>query len=611
MKTRWTTYWISFLVLCLAVDSFAGPLPNDSCADAFDLEIPSTLFGTTETALTDNAPACSRNPRNVAGVWYKVVGTGETLLAKVGHATHSATTLNVYSGTCDSLRCVLENAPCDLQSSLAWFTEPGTEYFIWVFGSNPDSGPFELDVTVLPESFLRGDSNGDGTLNITDVILVVTNLFQVGLSVTCDDAADTNDDGSVNTSDIVFLLSYLFRGGLDPPAPHPECGTDPTDHGDVGCETSPACSPGLPLVVRGPQVALAAETSLVVAWLSDEPTVGAVAYTPIGPKSLLTQETADTVAAKEHVIELDGLVPDTTYHYQLLHDGTPVSERHSFVTPPKSPSAPLRCAVFGDSGSGTIDQLTVADQVAASNPDLVLISGDVIYPTATRCQLDSRYFVPYANLIDHIPFYPALGNHDVGADGGQHLLDALYLPENDANHTEEFYSFDRTNVHLVALNTLDRTEPGSPQYTWLEGDLERSSAPWTFAYFHFPPYSSSAHGSNLRVRDDLAPLFDRFGVDLVFSGHDHTYERTLPLRGQQVVDSACEPDYVDPGGTVYIVTGGGGRRLYGSGTSYFTAYSESAHHFVQVDVDQSSVNVTAIRSDGTVMDRMTITKTPR
>jgi hypothetical protein len=126
--------------------------------------------------------------------------------------------------------------------------------------------------------------------------------------------------------------------------------------------------------------------------------------------------------------------------------------------------------------------------------------------------------------------------------------------------------------------------------------------------FHHPPYSSSHHGSDLQIRGSLGPLFDKHHVDLVLCGHDHDYERTFPLLAEQVVDANQEPSYTDPRGTVYVVTGGGGRSLYAAGTSFFTAKSQSIHHFTQVDVSGPTIHLRAIAFDGTLIDEAQITK---
>ena len=356
-----------------------------------------------------------------------------------------------------------------------------------------------------------------------------------------------------------------------------------------------ACRQGeevAPALVRGPQVALPSQSSIVIAWRSDVPATGAVEY---GETPALGSTAAGPAPTSEHVHALTGLDPGTRYHYRILMDGAVVSEGHSFSTHPSDPAAPFRFVVFGDSGSGQQGQLDVAAQVGVSDPDLVIHSGDVIYNNGAPSELDPRYFTPYAHLIDRIPFYLSFGNHDVRTNGGRPLKDAVYLPGN-----EMYYSFDFGDTHFIALNTNDNVSSGSAQHSWLEADLQATTASWIFVYFHHPPYSSSRHGSDLSVRADLTPLFDQHGVDVVFSGHDHNYERTFPLLADQV----------DPLGVVYIVTGGGGaNNLYPSGTSAFTAASESVHHHIQVDIDGLEATLTAIRSDGTVIETATVTKT--
>jgi hypothetical protein len=352
-------------------------------------------------------------------------------------------------------------------------------------------------------------------------------------------------------------------------------------------------------------VALVDLDSVLIAFVSSGATTGAVEY---GLDAALGSTATSPGPVEEHAIRLTGLVPGTRYQYRILVGGVPVGGLHSFATVPADPAAPLRCAVLGDCGSGGARQLEVAARMLAAAPDLVLITGDVVYESGTRSEIGPKYFEPYANLIDHIPFYPSLGNHDFRTEQGLPLLEALYLPTNDEDGTERYYSFDRGDVHIVALDSNWDTSPGSPQRAWLDRDLTRSTATWTFVYFHHPPYSSSSHGSDLSLRQDLGPLFDAHGVDIVFNGHDHNYERTFPLRAGVVMDAAAEPDYVRPGGTMYIVTGGGGRSLYPSGTSSFTAESESTFHFVQVDIDGASLVLTAIRADGTILDRMTLTR---
>jgi hypothetical protein len=129
-------------------------------------------------------------------------------------------------------------------------------------------------------------------------------------------------------------------------------------------------------------------------------------------------------------------------------------------------------------------------------------------------------------------------------------------------------------------------------------------------YFHHPAYSSSSHGSTPSVDAELVPLFDAHGVDLVFNGHDHDYERTHPMLAGAPTSTTGGPADLDPSGTIYVVTGGGGKDLYPAGTNAFTAFSISAFHALAVDVAGGTLSVTAIRDDGATLDTFSITKTP-
>src|SRR5205823_3682534 len=128
---------------------------------------------------------------------------------------------------------------------------------------------------------------------------------------------------------------------------------------------------------------------------------------------------------------------------------------------------------------------------------------------------------------------------------GQPWRNAVFTPANNPAGSENYYSFDVGNAHIVVLNSNERTVPGSLQYTFLDHDLASTSARWKLVFFHHTIYSSgTTHGSNLVIRANLVPLFDAHAVDLVLMGHEHNYERTLPLRANQVVAPGA--------GTVYV-----------------------------------------------------------
>jgi hypothetical protein len=208
------------------------------------------------------------------------------------------------------------------------------------------------------------------------------------------------------------------------------------------------------------------------------------------------------------------------------------------------------------------------------------------------------YFDVYQESMGDTPFYPSVGNHELngGSCGYQGYTDVYYLPENaPSGDEEEYYSFDWGNAHFVALDTNQSYSAGSVQYNWLVSDLQASTQLWTFVFFHHPAYSSGPHGSTSGVQTHLVPIFETYGVDVVFNGHDHHYERTCPI-----LDDACTTP--QDGSVVYVVTGGGGAPLYPASGDWFTAYHSSLYHFLKVEVNGCRLHLDAIDPNGHVFD---------
>jgi len=166
-----------------------------------------------------------------------------------------------------------------------------------------------------------------------------------------------------------------------------------------------------------------------------------------------------------------------------------------------------------------------------------------------------------------------------------------------------YYAFDWANVHIVVLDTELDFSQGSDQYTWLQNDLQATSQPWKIAVFHRPAYSSGPHGSNEDVQNDLVPLLESYGVDMVFNGHDHLYERTCPILNQ----TCTTPD---AGGIIYFVAGGAGASLYSASSSWFTAKLSSRYHLIQIDIENCKLTAQAIDETGASFDSVVIDHCP-
>ncbi len=361
-----------------------------------------------------------------------------------------------------------------------------------------------------------------------------------------------------------------------------------------------AASAAATTLVRGPYLQLLTTHSVTVVWNTDLPATCALAIGPVGDPPTVIPGSVATVCA----IAVDGLDPGAEYAYTPVADGVALEAASIFQT--DDPARPFIFMVVGDSGSRDAAQLAVRDRMLTTPADFILSTGDMIYESGLATEFDPAFFTPYRDLIRRVVFWPTLGNHDVRTLSGQPWRDAFYTPANNLAGSENYYSFDFGNAHVAVLDSNASTSPGSAQYVFLDADLGASPAVWKFVAFHHTIYSSAGpplgtgHGSDLAIRSNLTPLFDSHGVDVVFMGHDHTYERTLPLRAEQVVAPGA--------GTVYVTTGGGGRSLRAAFQSSFTAYSESVFHVTRVSIAGDVLLTEMIRADGSIGDALTLVK---
>jgi predicted phosphodiesterase len=185
----------------------------------------------------------------------------------------------------------------------------------------------------------------------------------------------------------------------------------------------------------------------------------------------------------------------------------------------------VRFAVIGDTGTGDRSQMEVAQQMVASRQrfpfEFVIMLGDNIYGSQEPQDFVQKFEQPYRPLLDAgVRFYASLGNHD-------QQNNRLYKPFNMSG--ERYYSFARKNVRFFVLDS-DYLDP--KQLAWVDDALKNAREDWKICYFHHPLYSNGRrHGSSVELRVVLEPLFVKHGVDVVFSGHDHIYERLKPQRG--------------------------------------------------------------------------------
>lgn len=194
------------------------------------------------------------------------------------------------------------------------------------------------------------------------------------------------------------------------------------------------------------------------------------------------------------------------------------------LTLPLKPGS-VRFAVIGDNGTGGKGEYEVAEQMAIYQRktvfDFVIMLGDNIYGGESAAAMKKKFEDPYKPLLDAgVKFYASLGNHD-------HPSERYYKFFNMGE--KRYYSFRKGRADFIAL---DSNYMDPQQLDWLRNQLHDSGSPWKICFFHHPLYSDGKyHGPDLDLRAQLEPLFDANGVNVVFSGHEHVYERLNPQRG--------------------------------------------------------------------------------
>jgi hypothetical protein len=334
-----------------------------------------------------------------------------------------------------------------------------------------------------------------------------------------------------------------------------------------------------------------------------------------------TQSYVEPVAVTAHEVTLTGLQPNRNYVYRLREGATIVTDpqiQYGFRTDGGRSDTDYTFFVTGDVGEDSPDiarQHFTDDMVRAISPraEFGLLCGDIIYPDGESSMYDQCLMTPWRNLMASVPMFPALGNHDWHVDPELNFRKEWALPNN-----EHYYSFDWGNGHFIALDTADGfLYDEVNQLAWLEADLRaaRGRAQWVFVYYHHPIYTCTYKENLPDLQRKLWPLFDMYKVDIVFNGHAHTFERLYPLVNGVPQNQDQNPSYVDPQGTMYIVTGAGGKFNNDAGeeTTFCGPTAAFVDHkilFTQVFVfDQTLYVMTFDSMTGAVLDWTRISKT--
>jgi hypothetical protein len=292
----------------------------------------------------------------------------------------------------------------------------------------------------------------------------------------------------------------------------------------------------------------------------------------------------DAGTGDDHVARLTGLTPGRRYRYTVATDSGTFTTG-SFRTA-LSGAGGFTFAVVGDLGSGTAHTRAVASLIESWHPDFVLTVGDNAYPLGSAAVLDRAIFEPYAAVMRGSAWFPALGNHDVKANGGKPELRAFH-----SLGVERWYRFTWGNASVVVLDSETSVRRGSPQLRFAREALAAGSC-FRFAAWHRPPWEPPNDRIAPGLRRTIVPLVERNGVQVVFEGHLHAYARSRPH-----------------GGVVYVAVGTGGAQLDDDAADLTIPSARVVQgHFgaLRVDVDGRTARFRFQTVDGRVRDEFRV-----
>jgi predicted phosphodiesterase len=357
--------------------------------------------------------------------------------------------------------------------------------------------------------------------------------------------------------------------------------------------------------IAGPYLNRMTQKSVTLVWETDRPATGVVRF---GRKLPYDREVRATAAVRLQTIELAGLEPETTYFYEITAvsaNGTEIASGPLTFKTAVRETSPLAFAILGDTEARPHINNQIAKAIWAERPDFIAFVGDLTDGGKAhhKFEWNLEYFLGMSQLVSRIPLFPVPGN----GESDLHW----YLRYHGLAQSEHRYSFRYGNTEFFMLDSNQPMGPGSEQYDWLDKALAASRAQWKFVCHHHPVYSSDdddfgdthsepSAGGDSNPRSAVA-LYEKHGVDIVFYGHIHAYERTWPM-----ADGAVNVQR----GIRYVQTGGGGGNLedFSPTRNAFTGKLYRGHHYCLINIHGGSLRFQMFDVEGRLRDSFEMTK---
>lgn len=510
-----------------------------------------------------------------------------------------------------------------------------TAYFRKEFTVTDPNASNGYDINLLFDDaaviYLNGSEIGRININVSN-----PNYFTLGNTTSGDNAITTF---GINPSDLNTGTNTIVV----------EVHQDDVNSNDMSFDLS--ITPKSPLI-RGPYLQTLTPSSVVIKWrtFGNMPSKVMYGLTPTG----FTDSVSSSTLLTDHEIELTGLAPNQKYYYYLKGDLdtllAPSLDQYVITSPPHGTTQPVTAWILGDPGTANDDAREVRDAyynyIGTGHTDMMLFLGDNAYNSGTDQEYQNAVFESmYEDKLKNTVSWSCLGNHDgftanSSTQSGPYY-DIFTFPTNGeagglASGTEAYYSFDYANIHFIVLESYETDRAvDSPMYNWALMDIQNTTQEWIVAFWHHPAYTKGSHDSDteielIEMRENFLPMLEENGVDLVLSGHSHSYERSYFVNGHYGNAASFDPSIhaVGPSGygdgqigsdglynkdicapgSVYITTGSAGKISAGSLDHPVFHYSASVLGSVVMEVDGDQMDIKFVRETGAVDDFFTIKK---
>ncbi len=358
----------------------------------------------------------------------------------------------------------------------------------------------------------------------------------------------------------------------------------------------------LAMVVE-PYLQFGTQDGMTVMWQTTQPGTSIVHYGE-------TDACENTVTADDasiHEVRIEGLEPETMYFYRVEttdEEGQSVGSGVSTFSTAVREGTPFAFTIISDTQFNPVVSGKLSELAWAQRPSFLLHPGDLVDTGTNDAHWTQHFFPGMRPLISRVPFYPVLGNHEQNASN---YFEYVSVPS-----PEYYYDFRYGDAHFFMIDTNRNVDPSSEQYRWLDKALGDSKATWKFACHHHPPYSSDeddygnlwkqnkSTGGDLRARE-LSKLYEKHGVDIVWNGHIHSYERTWPVRENKAVSAD---------GPIYMIVGGGGGNLETAGPirPFFQNQVRRSHHYVMAHLNGETLELRSYDLDDRLFDTVRLEK---